>query len=1576
MNVQSFMLAEDRERKVEELQVVCTSSGMISEESSARIAGIHNNLSEKFQTLSTKLLVEVSTVDDVSQVHDTLSFNRPKEVLKDVSILAGRKYVYQSYIENTYDGLRTVFRKCLSLIPEVDFLQRDHFKLKLESILQTYPDALERSLRLEMQAKWDEMSHLEGDTAQRFANYIKADQFGTLAESLNRLSPSQRQACVKRVKGEVTARGEILEANLSKSFSAFTFSKTCREHLIVLAELHQLSTLIPDVHTVYSRVSSAMKSVTSDSADSICQMSFMGDSSQFERRLTFLIQAADFYCEESKELAQLKEDLFPKEFIVMFKRSIQQIERGITENINIFQSAYSTKMVDEREVLNCLNVSKLWSNFFSIVSKVSSSVCKKLLDSTPAVEQVLYQGRCDLVSKLFQTHTTEALAEFDQIWASQKSEKELSIAFEDLDRRSANLQDLCKSLKDHPLGIDAEMGSFLSKIRTNLSKKDKQISELLSSGAPLKEEDSKFINLSLKRFKVLCELDGSALNSQELSSSLEANLKLIQSRTSKFIKIAEDDLKNPEHFSRALVDLKWHGMCFEVALEHVDTAIETLLKRFSDVMGRDQVTQLGVMLDVEDSGVGRNVIDESSILAPYRYNVFLTTTLPWDDVKGRLRCNPHEQIDVLEMEDYYRRYNEGFEKFVFSHMGRNLHDFELASRSAADKCRGKFQSLMDEQRMKYKSKPKGVGLWSYLPFGGGDDEKKVAGDPSKRMKIPWDQGMKEDVLTLCTRVFSLWSLYSTEAVFGKDKGNVGVEELSHARRPHPAQVAAVFRMLGIGYQSFSGDLMSSMHEVKTGEGKSLILGVTSAVLALLGFEVCVACYSKFLSERDYSDFKRVFEAVGVSHLIFYGTFQEVCERILNENVHVRDTTLQFLKRGKVPKPRESTSFEKILLIDEVDVFFDESFYGNLYLPVASLSSEKIFRLARQVWTNRNAIRSSSAVTSLAEYKEVVAEFPGQEKLINECIRSMLEDLKHFKPADGYIVKDDLIGYKEQDGVSFTIVYGYKTMFAYFFEMEAGQISEASCKAHTNLIVSCGEFSYVEIVHAFHRIIGVTGTLEKLSPVRSQAIEQEFHITKRTYIPSVYGESRRRFTDVDTMVVPENEFFLTISDQITKRRDVGTHKRPILVFFESKELLQKFCDNQVFDALRGETDILNEQHNSQERRAIVKKATMVGRITLCTRDYGRGVDFACRDKRVTSNGGVHVIQTFLSEDLAEEAQIQGRCARQGADGSYSMVLCLPSLERFFLSSTDFQNYVGVYAAESNKYTRLNELRNDFFQRQYANNNTAVVDARKAHQKGLKFLQYLSEGNVKEIQSFLTSENKGPAEAVNAKTLCLFDATGSMSSLLTNTKNTICKVFQDASEVFKQHGMDPNGFAVQIAVYRNYNVGDDLLLQTSGWEVRPENLRAFMNTIGPAGGMGNEAIEIGLAHANTLLAGGLTQVILIGDVPPNTRAEVQSRFNTVRRTKFTTQTYWEDELAKLKIGGVAVPVYAFYVHQCAANAFADIARRTGGTSSALDVNSDRGAELLKQCVTERILIASAGGNAQLAQDLVKTYRARHT
>ena len=42
-----------------------------------------------------------------------------------------------------------------------------------------------------------------------------------------------------------------------------------------------------------------------------------------------------------------------------------------------------------------------------------------------------------------------------------------------------------------------------------------------------------------------------------------------------------------------------------------------------------------------------------------------------------------------------------------------------------------------------------------------------------------------------------------------------------------------------------------------------------------------------------------------------------------------------------------------------------------------------------------------------------------------------------------------------------------------------------------------------------------------------------------------------------------------------------------------------------------------------------------RITLFTREFGRGLDFVTIEKDLDYLGGIYVIQTFLSEELSEE-----------------------------------------------------------------------------------------------------------------------------------------------------------------------------------------------------------------------------------------------------------------------------------------------------------------------------------------------------
>jgi hypothetical protein len=46
-------------------------------------------------------------------------------------------------------------------------------------------------------------------------------------------------------------------------------------------------------------------------------------------------------------------------------------------------------------------------------------------------------------------------------------------------------------------------------------------------------------------------------------------------------------------------------------------------------------------------------------------------------------------------------------------------------------------------------------------------------------------------------------------------------------------------------------------------------------------------------------------------------------------------------------------------------------------------------------------------------------------LIEEAVKNMLSDLRTYEQHDYIVTEEDQIGYKEQDGISFTATYGIK-----------------------------------------------------------------------------------------------------------------------------------------------------------------------------------------------------------------------------------------------------------------------------------------------------------------------------------------------------------------------------------------------------------------------------------------------------------------------------------------------------------------------------------------------------------------------
>lgn len=145
--------------------------------------------------------------------------------------------------------------------------------------------------------------------------------------------------------------------------------------------------------------------------------------------------------------------------------------------------------------------------------------------------------------------------------------------------------------------------------------------------------------------------------------------------------------------------------------------------------------------------------------------------------------------------------------------------------------------------------------------------------------------------------------------------------------PHPAQIVAIFRMLGIGYNTESG-LSKNLVQIGTGEGKSVTLAITASTLALFGMDTYCVCYSDYLSKRDYNTFEALFAKLELLDHVNYGTFNKICEDVLNRSGDLRKQVETYVLTNEFDgmNSEDCVPRQRVLLIDEVYFYF---YYPNL-----------------------------------------------------------------------------------------------------------------------------------------------------------------------------------------------------------------------------------------------------------------------------------------------------------------------------------------------------------------------------------------------------------------------------------------------------------------------------------------------------------------------------------------------------------------------------------------------------------------------------------------------------------------------
>lgn len=120
----------------------------------------------------------------------------------------------------------------------------------------------------------------------------------------------------------------------------------------------------------------------------------------------------------------------------------------------------------------------------------------------------------------------------------------------------------------------------------------------------------------------------------------------------------------------------------------------------------------------------------------------------------------------------------------------------------------------------------------------------------------------------------------------------------------------------------------------------------------------------------------------------------MCEHTINRSGSVRDLTKSVIESGTKQNTNSAVTLNpnRVLLIDEVDVFFGSDFYGNYYNPATLISNDDTFEILQFIYNFKDTVTAES-VLATPHFQELAKKFDKLKPLMVHEIRKMVEEVK-------------------------------------------------------------------------------------------------------------------------------------------------------------------------------------------------------------------------------------------------------------------------------------------------------------------------------------------------------------------------------------------------------------------------------------------------------------------------------------------------------------------------------------------------------------------------------------------------------
>jgi preprotein translocase subunit SecA len=483
--------------------------------------------------------------------------------------------------------------------------------------------------------------------------------------------------------------------------------------------------------------------------------------------------------------------------------------------------------------------------------------------------------------------------------------------------------------------------------------------------------------------------------------------------------------------------------------------------------------------------------------------------------------------------------------------------------------------------------------------------------------------------------------------------------------PHGTQIRAALEM-------HNGHLV----QLAPGEGKTLAIGLASALYAGSGRPCHVITANDYLAQRDAESMARLLalgglrvvsitsetppEEAGARYAadVVYATGKQLLADFLRDQILLSGDKDPV--RRRIWEMRQSRNAKRPVtrglwaaIVDEADnVLIDEATTpliistseDNPMLVEAVLAGKQIFEslsvdLDFEVKTDpvpdiRFTPRGERRIEELSYLLPAFWQFPERAQgMVSLAIMAKyvyIRDRHYLVDEEGKVVIVD-----EKTG---RVMAGRSWSHGIHQAIEAMEGLELSSPPKTQ-----ARMTFQVFFMRYHRLSGASGTL--------QGIEQELWETYRLLVKPIAPRVPSRLTVEPLRVfVDAAQRFDAVIEEVVKAYEAGT---PVLVG------TRKIADTEALsDRLRlllVPCQVLNAKHYAEESR-IVERAGEVGAVTISTNMAGRGTDILL-GRGVLERGGLRVLMFEPHEAARIEWQLYGRSGRQGSPGTALGFVCL-------------------------------------------------------------------------------------------------------------------------------------------------------------------------------------------------------------------------------------------------------------------------------------------------------------------------------